>query len=102
MVSDWSMHIKLACSYCMENNKAFTLTNRGKTSFFNCHHRFLPTNHKYKTNIKDFFIGRVEKDVSPPRLSDEKLHDLVLEYGDILFGFQSSKQKFSGFGLTHN
>jgi len=34
MVSGWSMYGKLACPYCMENNKAFTLTNRGKASFF--------------------------------------------------------------------
>jgi hypothetical protein len=34
MVSGWNMHEKLACSYCMENNKAFTLKNDGKTSFF--------------------------------------------------------------------
>ena len=34
MVSGWSMHVKLKCSYYMENNKAFTLTNRGKTFFF--------------------------------------------------------------------
>jgi hypothetical protein len=34
MVSGWSMHGKLACPCCMENNKAFTLTNRGRTSFF--------------------------------------------------------------------
>jgi hypothetical protein len=34
MVSGWSTHGKLACPYCMENNKAFTLTNRGKASFF--------------------------------------------------------------------
>jgi len=27
-------HGKLACPYYMENNMAFTLTNRGKTSFF--------------------------------------------------------------------
>jgi hypothetical protein len=33
MVSGWSMQGKLACSYCMEN-KTFTLTNRGKMSFF--------------------------------------------------------------------
>jgi hypothetical protein len=33
MVSDWSTHEKLACQYCMENNKVFTLTNDGKTSF---------------------------------------------------------------------
>jgi hypothetical protein len=29
MVSGWSMHEKLACTYYMENNKAFTLTNMG-------------------------------------------------------------------------
>ena len=33
IVSGWSMHVKLKYSYCMENNKAFTLTNRGKTFF---------------------------------------------------------------------
>jgi len=30
------------------------------------------------------------------------LHDVVILYGDILFGLQSGKQKFLGFGLTHN
>ena len=34
MVSGWSTHGKLACPYCMENNKAFTLTNEGKAFFF--------------------------------------------------------------------
>jgi len=34
MVSGWSTYGKLACSCCMENKKAFTLTNRGKASFF--------------------------------------------------------------------
>ena len=34
MVSGWSTHGKLACPYCMKNNKAFTLTNGGKAFFF--------------------------------------------------------------------
>jgi hypothetical protein len=34
MVSGWSTHRKLASPYCMKNNKAFTLTNRGKAFFF--------------------------------------------------------------------
>jgi hypothetical protein len=102
MVSSWSMHGKRACPYCMENNKAFTLTNGGKASFFYCHRRFLPPNHRYRKNRKDFFVGRVEKDVAPPRLSGEKLHDVVSEYGDIVFGLQSGKKKFPSFGLTHN
>jgi len=102
MLSGWSTHGKLACPYYMENNKAFMLTNRGKAFFFYCHCCFLPHNHRYRKNIKDFFIGRVEKDVASPRLSSEELHDVVSEYGDIVFGLQSSKQKFPGFGLTHN
>jgi len=102
MVSGWSTYGKLACPYCMKNNKAFTLTNGGKASFFYCHCRFLPTNHRYRKNKKDFFVSRVEKDVAPPCLSSDELHDVVSEYGDIVFGFQSSKKKFPGFGLTHN
>ena len=72
---------------------------RGKTSFFDCHCRFLPPNHRYKN---DFFVGRVEKDVAPPGLSGKKLLNVVSEYGEIVFGLQSGKQKFPGFGLTHN
>jgi hypothetical protein len=102
MVSGWSTHEKLAYPYCMENNKAFTLTNRGKASFFYYYHHFLPMNHRYRNNINDFFVSRVENVVAPPRLSGEELHDVVSEYDDIVFGFQSGKQKFPGFGLIYN
>jgi len=91
MVSGWSMHETLACPYCMENNKAFTLTNRDKASIFYCHRRFLPPNHRYRKNRKDLFVGRVEKDVAPPCLSGEELHDVVSEYDDIVFGLQSGR-----------
>ena len=62
----------------------------------------MPHNLRYRKNRKDFFVGRVEKDVAPPRLSGKELHDVVSEYGDIVFGFQSGKQKFPDFGLTYN
>jgi len=62
----------------------------------------LLTNHRYRRNIKDFFVGRVENDVAPSRLSVEELHDVVSECDDIVFISQSGKQKFPGFGLTHN
>jgi len=51
----------------------------------------LPHNHRYRKNRKDFFVGRVEKDVAPPHLSGEELHDVVSEYDDIVFGLQSGK-----------
>jgi len=34
MLSGWSTYGKLVCPYFMKKNKAFTLTNRGKASFF--------------------------------------------------------------------
>jgi hypothetical protein len=102
MVSGWSTHGKLAYPYYMENNKAFTLTNGGKASFFYYHRHFLLMNHRYRKNINDFFVSRVENVVAPPRLSGEELHDVVSKYDDIVFGFQSGKQKFPGFGLTYN
>jgi hypothetical protein len=72
----------------MENNKAFTLTNSGKTFFF-CHQWFLPTDHKYRKNINDFFIDRVEKDVASLLPLGEELYDVVLQYDDIVYSFQS-------------
>jgi len=102
IVSSWSTHGKLACIHCMKNNKAFTLTNNGKTPFFYCHWQFLPTNHKYLKNKKDFFIDRVEKNIAPPYLLGEELYDMMLEYGDSMFDFQYGKHKFLGFGLTYN
>jgi hypothetical protein len=62
----------------------------------------LPLNHRYKKNRKNFFIGRVEKDVVPLRLSGEELHDVISKYNDIVIGLHSGKQKFPGFGLTYN
>ena len=55
MLSSWSMHGKLACPYCMENNKAFTLTNRGKAFFFtvivvSCH-RIIGTERAKKISL---------------------------------------------------
>ena len=102
ILSGWSTHEKLTCPYYMENNKAFTLANGGKAYFFDCHRRFLPLNHRYRKNRKNFFVGRVEKDVASLCLSGEELHDVVSEYNDIVFGLQLGKQKFLGFGLTYN
>jgi hypothetical protein len=90
MVFGWNSRGKLACPHCMENNKAFTLTNNDKASFY-WYWRFLPTDHKYRKNINDFFVGKVEGDVAPPLPSSEELYDVVTEYDDIVFGFQSDK-----------
>ena len=47
-------------------------------------------------------LAELKRMLHPVVFSGEELHDVVLKYGDIVFGFQSGKQKFYGFGLTHN
>ena len=58
MMSGWSTAGKLACPHCMEDSDAFTLTKSGKQSWFDNHHKFLPMNHPYRRNTKDFFKNR--------------------------------------------
>jgi hypothetical protein len=101
MFFGWSTHGKLACPYCMENNKNFTLINDGKTFFFivirgSCL-VIIDTEKK-----KDFPKGKTKKDVAPLIMSGGELYDVVLQYKDIVFGSQSGKQKFSSFGVIHN
>ena len=102
MIFGWSTHEKLAYPYCKEKNKAFTVINNGKTSFFLESLEILSIDHKYRKNINDLFVGRVEKYVALLHLSGEQLYTMVLEYNDIVFGFKFDKQKLSGFGLTYN
>jgi hypothetical protein len=51
----------------------------------------LLTDHKFRKNKKDFLVDRVERDVASPLFSGEELYDVVSEYNDIVFGFQSGK-----------
>jgi len=59
--------------------------------FLYCLRGFLLTDHKYRKNINDFFVDRVERDVALPLPSDEELYDMVSEYDGIVFGFQFGK-----------
>jgi hypothetical protein len=63
---------------------------------------FLLTDHKYRNNIKDFFVGRVERDIAPPIPLSKEFYDMVSQYEGIIFDFQSGKQKFLGFRVTDN
>jgi hypothetical protein len=88
MVYGWSTHEKLACPYYMENSKVFTLTNDGKISFFfTANDDYCQQITSTKRNKKDF----VERDVAQPLLLSDELYDVMSEYSDIVFSFQSSK-----------
>jgi len=94
MVYGWNMHEKLAYSYCMINNKTFMLINIGKMSFYDCHWQFLSTDHKFR---KDFFVGKVKKDVVPLLLLGKELYSVLSEYDDIVFWFDLQLDKLKYF-----
>jgi hypothetical protein len=58
--------------------------------------------HKHIRNKNKLFVGKVEMDIVLSLSLGEELYDVVLQYDDIVFDFQSSKYKFFSFGLTHN
>jgi len=59
----------------MENNKAFTLTNRDRASFFLLSPAFLANGSRVQKEHKElFYFDRVEKDVAPPCIFSEELY----------------------------
>ncbi|XP_016571056.1 uncharacterized protein LOC107868969 [Capsicum annuum] len=48
MLSGWMTTGKLACPYCMENTKSFTLKHSRKNYWFDCHHWFLAMDHEFR------------------------------------------------------
>ena len=101
MLSGWSTHGRLSCPYCMERTKAFQLQHGGKTSFFDCHRQFLPSDHPYRRQ-RDKFKPRVEKDEPIERFGGEEIFRRVSALPEIVFGTQSGKQTIQGFGVSHN
>ena len=77
MMSGWSTAGMLACLHCMEDSDAFRLIKSGKQSWFDNHRKFLPMNHPYRRNTKDFIKNRkVTKQFPGVRSGDEILKDL--------------------------
>lgn len=67
MLSGWSTAGRLSCPYCMEQSKAKTLKHGRKTSFFDCHRRFLPMDHPYRRN-KNNFTKNKQENAPPPEI----------------------------------
>ncbi|GJY60354.1 uncharacterized protein Tco_0461011 [Tanacetum coccineum] len=65
MLSGWSTSGKKACPYCLDNTKAFSLSNGRKVSWFDCHRQFLPERHPFRRNKNDFIKNRIELSPSP-------------------------------------
>jgi len=102
MLCGWGTKGKLACFYCMDKTKAFQLENGGKACWFDCHRCFLPPDHAFRRDRKNFRKGRVENDPPPRRLTGEELENIVSLIGEIKWGKEGVLHQIPGYGQTHH
>ncbi|CAM8999975.1 unnamed protein product [Rhodiola kirilowii] len=100
MLSGWSTQGKLGCPYCMEDTKTFWLQRGRKVSYFDCHRRFLPFGHQYRSNIDSFRRDHIEADGPIPFRSGEEIYNRVQNYNYVWE--ERPDHIIDGFGVTHN
>jgi hypothetical protein len=93
----WSTHGRLTCPYCDSDTYCFHLAHRGKITYLDCHRRWLPRKHPFRSDKKNFIKNIVITKGPPKHLNVAEiyaqLNNLVLnEKGD----------KYQGFGVDHN
>ena len=60
-------------------------------------------NHPYRGKRNDFFKGRIERDAAPRILTGEEvMNDVFSRAGILCYGLKIPRQKFPGYGETHN
>jgi hypothetical protein len=80
----------------MDDSDAFRLQHAKKVSFFDCHQRFLPSNHPFRNDPQSFLKGRTMRKGSPKR----KLGADIMERLDDLK--ESENGVFEGYDENHN
>ena len=101
MLSGWSTHGRLACPYCMEDSKAFRLRHGRKPCWFDCHRRFLPSDHPFRRQKNAFKAGTTETEGPSSRLSGIEILRRLRYFPDVLTDARSPTP-FRGFGKDHN
>ena len=80
MLSGWSTSGHRACPYCMEDSQAFSLKHGRKTTWFDCHRRFLNRNHRFRRDKKNFIKNRTEHSGPPSILNGEQILDNLEQF----------------------
>lgn len=90
---------KLACRYCMENSKAFTLKYGRKNSWFDYHLQFLPMDHEFRRMKNAFRKNKIENDLPLPILSGHQIWERVFNLPKVTNGPFS---RLLVYGVEHN
>jgi hypothetical protein len=95
--SGWSCNGILTCPICGEDTDCFRLKSGGKISYFDCHRRFLPSDHPFRLDSNSFKKDNVVLKGPPRRLSGPEIADML----DNLVLDENGDQ-FVGYGKKHN
>ena len=80
MLSGWSTAGILGCPICLERSKSFRFKHGKKPSYFDCHRQFLPLNHTFRRNKKEFIKIIIEKTHPLLRLIDDQIWKQVQKF----------------------
>jgi hypothetical protein len=92
----WRVHGQLNCPICMDDFDAFRLQHVKRISFFDCHRRFLPSNHPFRCDGQSFLKGKTVRKGS----LKQKLRVDIMEMLDDLN--ESENGVFEGYSENHN
>jgi hypothetical protein len=90
MLSGWSTKGKLACPCCNDKTNSTYLKHSKKVCYMD-HRVFLPMNHKYRSNERDF-NGEKEFRSPPNLLKGVEIHEKLKTFNNV-FGKMEKKQK---------
>jgi hypothetical protein len=57
----WCVHGRLNCPICMNDTDVFNPQHGKKVSFFDCHQKFLPSNHSFMNDTRSFLNNKTVK-----------------------------------------
>jgi hypothetical protein len=91
----WCVHGKFPCPVCKEALRFIWLKKGGKYSSFDKHRQFLPPDHPFRLDIKNFTKGVVVSDRPPATMTGAEIRQQI----DVLVA--NTKGGFVGYGEQH-
>jgi hypothetical protein len=80
----------------MDDTDAFRLQHGKKVSFFDCHQRFLPSNHSFRNDTRSFLKGKTIRKGLPKRKFRE---DIIKVLDDLK---ESENGVYKGYNENNN
>jgi hypothetical protein len=93
----WSVDGRLTCSICGQDTYCFHLSAGGKICYFDCHRCFLPLNHHFRRQRKEFMKGTI---VTKGPLKRHTRIEILEELSKLVL--YENRKRFQGYGEDHN